>query len=313
MPVNLDVPELDSNLLHEWRKSDERYQDLYELTNTYYPEIIEEMGGKYSDFKSHMMQMELGGVYWIDTFVISTFSERRFRDTGKGLYVGNWDKHFPDLVEFFEKLPTQGNFWRMGFLSFNYDFVERQHPTYDGKLVTLGSSPIHVDESFAPDFRIVFDQTDQELLFYPWQEHIYQNILQDNMYVNNHIQNDRRFCNHFIDESNIEKCMEYILDHNGIAVPKDVVESPVSPTFNKKNHVYMLNSRTAAHAGAYKDALHAKDKVTFVAWKTQPWNGKLKPEQQFVIHELEHLINSSIDKYGEHIITRDGTLDIHCR
>lgn len=290
MPCDIDVPNIDVSKIKAWSWHTDTIKDIHSLYVTYNPDAPQDFSEFYNVYTSSM----LSGVYWQDHFAVHSLSHRRHCDTGHGRYINEFDKHFPEIIELFSELPTLGTTWRLGWLYYNDEHKDQ-----------YTSSPIHIDETYNPDFRLVLNQTDPELSFYPWQDDIYDNIVSDPNYLNNIMMTEQRG----LAQKFSEDLETYDTD---VPNTKYVKSDPLYATFEKPNHVYMLNSRTAAHRGKYINTSDAQNKLTFLCWKSMPFKPELPFSEQFDVHRLNDLVDRSITKYSEHIITRDGTHDIHC-
>lgn len=299
MPCDIDVPDVDVEKIKAWSWHPDTLRDIHNLYVEYMPGY---QSNDFSEFSDAYRNSKCSGIYWQDHFAVFSLSHRRQCDTGRGRYLNEFDKHFPELCEFFDSLPTLGSIWRLGWLYYNDEFssVVNDKDQY-------ACSPIHIDEVFNPDFRLVINQTDPELVFYPWQDDVYDNIKSDLYYLDG-LQNSlgRGLAQKFLNDDIHEKYFE------GIGNPDYVKSDAIQSTFSEPNHVYMLNSRTAAHMGRYQNPKDAVNKLTFLCWKAKPFHPKLDISEQYDVARLRDMIDRSIGKYSKHIITRDGTNDLRC-
>lgn len=292
MPCDIDVPDIDVDKIKAWSYHTDTLKDIYALNKTYNHNLMPD----FQEFCEEFVRFNESGVYWQDHFAVHSYSHKRHCDTGQGRYINEFDKHFPEIIELFEELPTLGSTWRLGWLFYNSK-LEDQYT----------SSPIHIDETRNPDFRLVINQTDPELSFYPWQDDIYDNIVSDPDYLDNLKNKEQRgLAQKFLNDDINLRYFE------GMGNTKYVKPDPIHATFPESNHVYMLNSRTAAHCGKYVDPIDAQNKLTFICWKSMPFRPNTAFSEQYDIPKLADLTERSIAKYSDYIITRDGTHDLHC-
>lgn len=290
MPCDIDVPDIDVEEIKAWSWHTDTLKDIHFLSKMYEPNAIPD----FARFCAEFVRAKESGAYWQDHFAVHSLSHRRHCDTGQGRYINEFDKHFPEIIELFEGLPTLGTTWRLGWLFYNSE-LDNQYTC----------SPIHIDETRNPDFRLVINQTDPELSFYPWQDNIYDNIVSDPDYLDNLMITEQRGL--------AQKFSEDLESYQpGEPNTKYVKPDPIHATFPESNHVYMLNSRTAAHCGKYVDPSDAKNKLTFLCWKSMPFKQNTEFSEQYDIAKLTDLTERSISKYSDYIITRDGTHDLHC-
>lgn len=253
MPLDIDVPCVNVESLRKWEQ--EYSYEAYKLTTQTLLKLnLYERIQSYEDFRE----------YEKEAFWSSSYFKHRYTEHNETPWIGEFDKKFPDLVDFFDKFCIR-RLNTIGMLTQN-------------KFENSAScSPLHVDEAQGFGIRVYLN-ADNGMYFHSVRE---EKLGSSDLIFG-------------IPEEVNGKTQAKLYD-SGKTVPNTdmVYDKEQRISTPKSNFPFFLNNYSAGHA---VDQKTNNDKIVMVLM-----SGK-KNEHAFHWDDLDKLVSRSIKKYPEYCV-----------